>query len=193
VRTHRMQKLGMTAVCVFMLGAAGASQEKPNAAPLPVAAADAGTPPPLLRVQITVARYQGEKKISSAPYTLLMNADGQRGGLRMGAQVPVPVAPGGTDRPAQAVQYRDIGTSIDCSARPTANGMYQMELSIEDSSMVADESQAGTVQSAVPSFRVFRASHRFAAREGQLTQFVAATDRASGDVMRIELTFTKVS
>jgi hypothetical protein len=111
----------------------------------------------------------------------------------MGAQVPVPVAPSGTDRPAQAVQYRDIGTSIDCSARPTANGMYQMELSIEDSSMVADESQAGTVKSAVPSFRVFRASHRFAAREGQLTQFVGATDRASGDVMRIELTFTTVS
>ena len=134
MRTHRMQKLGMIAVCVFMLGAAGASQEKPNAAPQPVATADAGTSPPLLRVQITVARYQGEKKISSAPYTLLMNADGQRGGLRMGAQVPVPVAPGGTDRPAQTVQYRDIGTSIDCSARPTANGMYQMELSIEDSS-----------------------------------------------------------
>ena len=46
--------------------------------------------PRALRVQITLARYQGEKQISSAPNMLLMNADGQRAGSGW-AQVPVPV------------------------------------------------------------------------------------------------------
>jgi type II secretory pathway component GspD/PulD (secretin) len=195
VRRHDVQMFGMIAVCVLVFGTAGASQEKTKTAQQPVAAAaEAGTAP-LLRVQITFARYQGEKKISSAPYTLLMNADGSRGGVRIGAQVPVPVAPSGAsaDRPSQVVQYRDIGTSIDCSARSTANGLYQLELSIEDTSVVADESQAGTTKNAAPSFRVFRASHKFAAREGQLTQFTGATDRASGDVVRVELTLNRVN
>lgn len=195
MRRHRMQKLGMIAACVLVLGAAGASQEKPKAAPPPAATADAGMPPPLLRVQITLARYQGEKKISSAPYTLLMNADGSRNGVRIGAQVPVPVVPSGAsaDRPSHAVQYRDIGTSIDCSIRPMAGGLYQLDLSIEDVSVIAEESQAGTVKSAVPAFRVFRANHKFGAREGQVTQLNGATDRASGDVVRVELSFTSAS
>ena len=191
---HHMQKLGMIAALVLVLGAAGASQEKPKAAQQPVAAADAVTAP-LLRVQITLARYQGEKKVSSAPYTLLMNADGSRGGVRIGAQLPVPVAArgGDADRLAPTVQYRDIGTFIDCSAKPAGSGLYQVELSIEDISVIGDEAQGATAKSAVPSFRMFRASHKFAAREGQVTQFTAATDRASGDVVRVELTFTTVS
>lgn len=194
MRRHHMQKLGMIAACVLVLGAAGASQDKPKAEQPAVAAAETGTPP-LLRVQITLARYQGEKKISSAPYTLLMNGDGARNGVRIGAQVPVPVVPSGgsADRPSQAVQYRDIGTSIDCSIKPVAGGMYQVELSIEDTSVLAEESQAGTLKSAAPSFRVFRASNKFSAREGQLSQLNGATDRASGDVVRVELTFTTAS
>lgn len=194
MRRH-MKKLGIVAAFMLVLGGVGATQETPKAAQPAATAPAAGGTVPLLRVQITLARYQGEKKVSSAPYTLLMNADGSRGGVRIGASVPVPVAPSGAnpERAAQTVQYREIGTFLDCSARPAGGGLYQLELSIEDVSVLGDESQVGAAKTGVPSFRVFRASHKFGAREGQLTQFTGATDRTSGDVVRVELTFTTVS
>ena len=60
------------------------TQEKP-APPAPKAALAAVTP---LKVSVVVSRFQGEKKLSSLPYTLSVNA-GSRGTLRMGAKVPV--------------------------------------------------------------------------------------------------------
>jgi hypothetical protein len=50
-------------------------------------------------VEVVVSRYQGEKKTSSIPYLLTVNANAmKRGGpvsrLRMGAQIPIPtIAP----------------------------------------------------------------------------------------------------
>src|SRR5687768_11510640 len=49
-----------------------------------------------LQVQVVMSRYQGEKKISSVPFTLSVNANTMQDGggrpsqLRMGARVPVP-------------------------------------------------------------------------------------------------------
>jgi hypothetical protein len=60
------------------------TQEKP-APPAPKPAPAAATP---LKVSVVVSRFQGEKKLSSLPYTLSVNA-GSRGTLRMGAKVPV--------------------------------------------------------------------------------------------------------
>ena len=65
-----------------------------------------------LKVALTLARYQGDKKISSAPYTLWVTAnDRQTTNLRMGVEMPVASGP--------SVNYRNVGTSID-STRPPA-------------------------------------------------------------------------
>ena len=80
-----------------------------------------------LSVDVMVTRYQGDKKISSMPYMLAVNANklGQAGPalLRMGAKVPVPTIaapPGNPAGPAGPmpgpVNYQDIGTNIDCTA-----------------------------------------------------------------------------
>ena len=45
-----------------------------------------------LKVQIVITRFQGDKKVSSLPYTLSVVANDPRGtgsSLRMGAQVPI--------------------------------------------------------------------------------------------------------
>jgi len=70
------------------------TQDKPATAPAAKAATHVSVPeigPPMttpLKFQIVISRYQGEKQISSMPYTLSVNA-GYRGNLRMGAKVPV--------------------------------------------------------------------------------------------------------
>ena len=60
------------------------TQEKPA----PPAAKPAPATVTPLKVSVVVARFQGEKKLSSLPYTLSVNA-GSRATLRMGAKVPV--------------------------------------------------------------------------------------------------------
>src|SRR5688572_33272221 len=55
----------------------------------------AGAPKPTLvalDVELVIARYQGDKKISSIPYTLNVNANGEPTTFNMGTEVPVPMA-----------------------------------------------------------------------------------------------------
>jgi len=161
-----------------------------------------------LSVQVVVARYQGEKRISSLPYTLAVNAvsvtgpDAKPSQLRMGAKVPVPsvAAPkpalGG---PASAppgpfsFNYQDIGTNIDCNARVTDDGRFQLLLSIDDTSVYTNVADASTpTVGDMPVFRSFRSTNTLVLRDGQTRQFTAATDRVSGEVVRIDVTLNVV-
>jgi type II secretory pathway component GspD/PulD (secretin) len=149
-----------------------------------------------LKVQVVVARYQGEKKISSMPYLLTMNV-GQRSNLRMGTQVPVSVTSidsRTTDGkpnpppPPGAIQYRDVGTNIDCSAQALDDGRFQMGITVDDSSVYGDD-QAGTPKGN-PSFRSFRTVNSMVLKNGETFQFTAATDKVTGETVRIEVTLT---
>jgi hypothetical protein len=73
-----------------------------------------------LSVDLVISRFQGDKRVSSLPYTLAVNANELSGGngggvaqLRMGATVPVPSVVFSKDNPAGSgpVGYRDIGTT----------------------------------------------------------------------------------
>jgi hypothetical protein len=160
-----------------------------------------------VRVQVVIARYQGDRKVSSLPYTLTVNAnDGQMGGdrrfhpsslarLRMGADVAVP-----TVDPKQAagstmlapVNYKWIGTSIDCSAWSSDNARFTVTLEIEDSSVYADgQTPQGLPRvSDIPSFRTYRSSNTLLLRDGQSTEFVAAADKITGEVTKVSVTMT---
>src|SRR6478609_8183182 len=101
--------------------------------------AQAATPPPpppplptqAAQVDVVLARYQGDKKTSSLPFTLMLTAE-QRAGtvsIRMGVDVPVGTstsnvtqttgAQGGSPRAVETTkavtEYRNVGTSIDSS------------------------------------------------------------------------------
>src|SRR5206468_9639729 len=106
-----------------------------------------------LKVQLVISKYQGEKKTSSLPYTLSVNADDKEGArLRMGAQVPLPIAAtpvldNKTIPYGGPVQYREIGTNIDCVAESLSDGRFRLALTIEDSSIYADDNAAAFKQS----------------------------------------------
>lgn len=157
-----------------------------------------------LSIEVVIARYEGEKKISSHPFTLAVNAnDVGQSQLRMGANVPVPSGaitfkpPAGGDAPAPSanpfITYREIGTSIDCSARTGVTGAdeFQVRLSVEDTSVYAGASGAPTAGEA-PVFRTFRSANTLILRDGQTREFTAATDRVNGEVIRIAVTLRVV-
>jgi hypothetical protein len=152
-----------------------------------------------LKVRVVFSRYQGEKRIGTTPYEMSVRSDGAKGQLRMGTEVPVPnirVASDGKqpDSPigSFSFNYRNVGTNIDCSATPTGDGRFKVDVFIEDSSVVTDRetTPATTPLTGVPVFRAFRSSNTLLLRDGESTQFTLATDKLSGETIRVDVSLT---
>ncbi len=180
-------------------GGAAAQEQSP--------AVQKGGPLVPLKVLLVIARYEGEKKVSSLPYTLTVNANDGIGPanaesfstvarLRTGASVPIPSMAPAKESATQgpSVQYRSIGTNIDCKARSTDDGRFRVDISIEDTSVYSEGQTAQGAPSVrdMPSFRTFQTTNAVILRDGQSTEFTAAADRITGDVTRVTVTLTVV-
>jgi hypothetical protein len=181
------------------------AQDQPPAAPPETKPAAARRiPPPIpLRVTVTLSRYQGEKRISSMPYTIGVAASGYgpapKTTLRMGVDVPItqavfagPSTDGKSAPPMSSYSYRSVGTNIDCSATydEAAAGLFQLTLTVSDSSVGLDTPKraGGGIAPDVPSFRNFNSSFTALLRDGQTTQYTSATDPVTGELMKIDVT-----
>jgi len=163
----------------------------------PVATAEVAS----LKVRVVVSRYQGEKRVSAVPFEMTVRSDGARAQLRMGNEVPVPTMNTGTDpkRAAQmgpvAFSYRPVGTNIDITASPGDNGRFKMDILLEDSSVVLDKTDPpiSAALAGAPIFRSFRATNTLLLRNGESTDFTVATDRITGDIIRVGVTLLTVT
>jgi hypothetical protein len=91
------------------------------------------------------------------------------------------------------VQYRDIGTNIDCSARTLDDGAFQLRLNVEDTSVYTNAQDGATPSvGQMPVFRTFRSTNTLVLRDGQTREFTAAADRVNGEVIRIAVTLKTV-
>jgi hypothetical protein len=153
-------------------------------------------------VEVVIARYQGDKKLGSLPYTLNVNASSQRlpTRLRMGGAVPMPTMvpatmPDGKPLPVVGggpVQYVDVGTNIDSSARPLPDGRFEVFVSVEDKWVVNAPQTAQSPISSLPFVRSFQTSNTLVLRDGQTRQFTTAADRVTGEVVKVEVTLKVV-
>jgi hypothetical protein len=148
-----------------------------------------------LKIQVVISRYDGDKKISSLPYLLSVNA-GRNASLRMGTRVPVestsytPIATGGAGvNPLTSYQYQDVGTSIDCSTAALDDGRFRLELTVEDSS---PEEQPRVGGGDRPSLRSFRATNSLVLKDGQTAQFTTAVDKVTAVVTKVDVLLTVV-
>jgi hypothetical protein len=192
--TKHLQTIALVFAFALASTAVVRAQEKP-AAP---AAKPAPAPAIPLKVTVLVSRFQGEKKLSSLPYTLSVNA-GSRATLRMGAKVPVMMmtfANMPKDTPAGGpIQYQDVGTDIDCYVSTVQDdGRYRIEITLSDTSVYGDGPTATDNRPAPgnPSFRSFRATDSMVLRDGQTAQFTTATDKVSGEIVKVDVTLAVV-
>ena len=145
-----------------------------------------------IEVVVTVSRYLDDELVSSSPYTLAINANGLPTNIRMGARVPVP-NPMFTPRsdvpnpgPMVPSNYENIGVNLDGQAATTGDGLFYVMLGIEDISLAFEEAEARTqVGVELPVFRTFQASNEVVLRDGGTVEFWSATDRTSGEVIRV--------
>ena len=200
--TKSLPTLGLVLAFALAWTALAFAQDRP-AAPAPKAP-QAVTP---LKIQVVISRYQGDKKISSLPYSLTVTGGGGaaepmagpafvgRANLRMGAKVPVVVTTFGAaeSKAVQSWNYQDVGTNIDCHVWAVDDGRFRVEITIDDSSVYPDENkEAPGAVKGVPSLRSFRASDAMLLKDGGTAQFTAATDKVSGETVRVDVTLTVV-
>jgi hypothetical protein len=155
----------------------------------------AASPPNMpLQVQIVIARYQNDKRVSSLPFSLSMSSapgtPGSKANVRMGGNVPVPstvFAPQGDSKanPLTSYNFQQLGTNIDVTAVPSVDGRIGLNVTISETTLKAADPGS---QMNIPSTNNYQSSNTVFVKDGETAQFTAATDRISGEVVRIEVT-----
>ena len=189
----------LVAVAAWVVFSAGSvmAQDVPAASPpsgaRPVQQRPAIVP---LDVQVVIGKYQGDKRISSVPYLLAVNANSTQAQLNIGSEVAVPVstfAPVASDdkskpSPMRSWNYRHVGTSISASAQSVDADRFELDLSIDETGVGTNAVDGNDL----PTFKTFKARNKLLLRSGQSRMFTAATDRVSGETVRIEVSLTVV-
>jgi hypothetical protein len=160
----------------------------------------AATPKPALvplDVDLVIARYQGDKKISSIPYTLNVNANGDATTFNMGTEVPVPttiLSPTGSSgqqpAPIRSYNYRNVGINVSLRASTVNDGLFQVQVNLEDSSVFSPDARQPSMPmiTDAPAFRSFKGVNTVLLKDGQTRQYTVATDRVTGEVLKVDVT-----
>ena len=130
-----------------------------------------------LRVQVVFTELDGDKKVSSLPYTFSVNADERRtrpnSQVRNGARIPIQAA-------KDQFTYLDIGTNIDCSAILQDDGRFKLTMNVERSAISSESNP--------PVVRQFRAEINPILKDGQTIESIVATDPLNGHVYHVVVT-----
>jgi hypothetical protein len=160
--------------------AQGGPQEKP------------GVP---VKVQIVFSEFEGEKKISSMPYSFIVVTDERVGGyystsLRTGVRIPVE-----TDGKDQKATYMDVGSNIDFGIRTTTDDRYHLYMIFERSALYPpgpDDKLSSRTPAQPPLVRQFKASDNMILKDGQTSESVVSTDPLNGHSLHISVTINLV-
>ncbi len=179
---------------VLAAAAPGAAQSGAEPEPGPRGSAQVRQEPVAvpIQLQVVIARYQGNKRVGSLPYVLSLSGGDARANarMRMNAQVLTRSADVTTPNPetkefTPAPFYRDLGTSIDVQGAPSTKDRFGFALTVSESSFYPPEAKLG--QGAIRSFQAANVVHL---KDGETSEFTAATDPLTGEVVKVEVTLT---
>jgi hypothetical protein len=155
-----------------------------------------------VKVDVVITRHKGEALVSSLPFSLYVRAAERHGNasVRMGVDVPVgtttvtrnPYAEAGgqgTTTTSSRPDYRYVGTSVDCRVATAENG-FLVFVNIQDSSIhtTAGETMPARIDSSAMAFRSFSLSNELPMQAGQTTEFGVATDKITGETIKVSVT-----
>ena len=151
-------------------------------------------PPIPIKVQVIFTELDGDKKISSMPYTFSVIVDEKSGGrysvnLRTGVRVPVEL-----DAKDQKTTYLEIGTNIDCGIREEEDGKFRVALNFDRSALYPNKSAEGerlvSEPNGMPLIRQFRISDDLLLKDGQTSDLILSTDPLNGHVLKAAISIT---
>jgi hypothetical protein len=179
-------KSWMVVAAAVLSASLALAEESPSSQPTPMPRG----PRTPLRLQVLVTRHQGEKKISSRPYTLQLYSGDQQGAtVFVGNQVPLRFS----DKGVQTILFKDVGTKLRCLAGPSEGGRYEVSLKYEDSFLAPAQGSGGRAgEDDLPVWRMLSGEIRAYVRDGETTTLSSTVDPVTGDVVKAEMTFTAI-
>lgn len=189
------KQIAAAIVIGLMTVSPAAGQAPPPAQARTTALPNGGNIP--LRLQIVISRFQGEKRVSSMPYELSLRSGAGNATLALGARIPVPntafpvkdpADPTNAAGPFTTYSYENVGININCNATALENGGFDLFIEVNESSAVTDVSELKAITGGNrPVFRSYQSENRLFMRDGETSQFTAATDRVTGEIVRVEV------
>ncbi|PYU55524.1 MAG: hypothetical protein DMG55_27255, partial [Acidobacteria bacterium] len=128
--------------CVVLVGALFQPMFQLHAQEKPKAEEHVKVPTPI-KVQIVFTELDGDKRVSSMPYSFTVVSDERMGGkystsIRTGIRVPIE-----TDGKEQKTTYLDIGSNIDCGIETENDSRFHVYLTFERSALYPNKSGEG--------------------------------------------------
>jgi hypothetical protein len=192
--------MGRRAQAVFLVSALAmgtlwvSAQEKPKSEDVAMEARLTETTP--LKISVTFTEFEGDKKVKSLPYTMVVGADARppKSVVKIGSRVPVYAGK------EYGMQYVDVGTNIDCQASRTKDNKFDIRLALERSwvegNVAVAVDPATSVQSSgqfpEPILRQFKSELSLTLRDGQTEESSFATDPLSGRVFKAQVSLNIV-
>lgn len=145
-----------------------------------------------IKVQIVFTEFEGDKKVSSMPYTFTVVSDEKVGGnystrLRTGIRVPIEM-----DGKEQKTTYLDAGTNIDCGIKAEDDGRFHVYLTFDRSTIYPNKSNEGERlvpdPGGQPLIRQFRSDETLILKDGQTSENLMSTDPLNGHTLRVSVT-----
>jgi hypothetical protein len=147
--------------------------------------------PTPIKVQIVFTELDGDKRVSSMPYSFTVVSDERMGGkystsIRTGIRVPIE-----TDGKEQKTTYLDIGSNIDCGIETENDSRFHVYLTFERSALYPNKSGEGeklvTNPGGNPLVRTFRGSENLILKDGQTSENLMSTDPLNGHTFRVSV------
>jgi len=154
-----------------------------------VAAAQTQAPPDKIpvKLQFVVAAYEGERKVSSVPYSLLATANGGQVTFLNGINVPILTSEG-------KITYTNIGTTITCTVT-TETGNFRLAINFDEKSVITAKSPVAPAAATTrpldsPSFHDVNYTGTITIKDGESRQLISAPDKVTGEILKIDVTLT---
>jgi len=177
--------------CLVLLGALFQPMLQLHAQEKPKAEEHVKVPTPI-KVQIVFTELDGDKRVSSMPYSFTVVSDERMGGkystsIRTGIRVPIE-----TDGKEQKTTYLDIGSNIDCGIETENDSRFHVYLTFERSALYPNKSGEGeklvTNPGGNPLVRTFRGSENLILKDGQTSENLVSTDPLNGHTLHVSVT-----
>lgn len=147
-----------------------------------------------IKVQIVFTEFDGDKKVSSMPYSFMTVADeksvgatGPGTGIRAGVRIPIE-----TDGKDQKTTYMDVGSNIDFNVKMEEDGRMRIHFVLERSALYPNKSPEGdrivVTPNGQPLVLEFRTFQTLLLKDGQTSETTLSTDPLNGHTLRVAVT-----
>lgn len=140
-----------------------------------------------VKLQVVISTFEGDRKVSSMPYTLLATINGGDASFNSNLTVPIQGTTAGT------VTYTNLGSSLRCTVTTDAAG-FKVAMTFSDRTVISNKATvapgtpAGSVDSPIFHDVMFRGD--VSLKDGETKQLLVAPDKVTGEVVKIDVTLT---